>query len=326
MTGQYVPPRLGMITVGELAPSWLDRKETDQKPSTYRSTETAWRVHVAPRWHATRLADIDKDAVERWISAMSRAGSGATVVNRAHGVLSGILATAVKSKRLAHNPAQGVENLPKKQGKPHVYLNHAEVIRLAEAAGKHRVLVLVLAYCGIRWGEAVGLRVGHLNLLRKRMNIRENAVQVDNKVHVGSPKSGTGRAVPLPSFLIDELSLACKGKSADDLVFPGPDGNHLRRSVSSTGWFTRAVQKSGVPRVTPHDLRHTAASLAVSVGANVKVLQRMLGHASAAMTLDVYADLFDDDLEAIGAALDRAYSTEVVGKMWASKASNILKL
>ena len=59
------------------------------------------------------------------------------------------------------------------------------------------------------------------------------------------------------------------------------------------------------PRITIHDLRHTAASLAVAAGANVKAVQRMLGHASAAMTLDVYADLFDDDLDAVADALDR---------------------
>jgi integrase len=66
------------------------------------------------------------------------------------------------------------------------------------------------------------------------------------------------------------------------------------------------------PAITAHDLRHTAASLAVSSGANVKAVQRMLGHASAAMTLDVYADLFDSDLEAVA---------QSVGKMWASAAA-----
>lgn len=60
------------------------------------------------------------------------------------------------------------------------------------------------------------------------------------------------------------------------------------------------------PWITPHDLRHTAASLAISAGANVKALQRMLGHASAAMTLDTYADLFEDDLDDVAAALDAA--------------------
>ncbi|MGZ4511374.1 MAG: tyrosine-type recombinase/integrase, partial [Mycobacterium sp.] len=76
------------------------------------------------------------------------------------------------------------------------------------------------------------------------------------------------------------------------------------------------VVAAGIPRVTLHDLRHTSASLAVSAGANVKAVQRMLGHASAAMTLDIYAELFDDDLEAVAVALDEARSRESVAKMW----------
>jgi integrase len=60
------------------------------------------------------------------------------------------------------------------------------------------------------------------------------------------------------------------------------------------------------PSITPHDLRHTAARLAVSAGANVKAVQRMLGHAKASMTLDVYTDLFDADLDDVATNLDAA--------------------
>lgn len=70
-----------------------------------------------------------------------------------------------------------------------------------------------------------------------------------------------------------------------------------------------------MPRVTPHDLRHTAASLAISAGANVKAVQRMLGHASAAMTLDTYADLFDDDLSDVASALNEARRATVVANL-----------
>ena len=72
-----------------------------------------------------------------------------------------------------------------------------------------------------------------------------------------------------------------------------------------------------LPRITPHDLRHTAASLVISAGANVKAVQRMLGHASASMTLDTYADLFDDDLDAVAVALSHQALNSDVGKMWA---------
>jgi integrase len=73
--------------------------------------------------------------------------------------------------------------------------------------------------------------------------------------------------------------------------------------------------------MTLHDLRHTAASLAISSGANVKAVQRMLGHASAAMTLDIYADLFDDDLDALARRLDNAAALSIVGKMRANATS-----
>ncbi|WP_346655979.1 tyrosine-type recombinase/integrase [Arthrobacter sp. NicSoilB8] len=75
------------------------------------------------------------------------------------------------------------------------------------------------------------------------------------------------------------------------------------------------MKRSGIPRITPHDLRHSAASFAVSAGANVKAVQKMLGHGSAAMTLDVYAVLFDDDLDSVADALDNAVSRSDVVKM-----------
>lgn len=83
-------------------------------------------------------------------------------------------------------------------------------------------------------------------------------------------------------------------------------------------WFAAAVKRSGDPRVTPHDLRHSAASFAVSAGPNAKAVQKMLGHSSAAMTLDVYADPFDGDLDSVSDALDNAVSLASVGKMWAN--------
>ena len=111
-----------------------------------------------------------------------------------------------------------------------------------------------------------------------------------------------------PKFLIKPLSAACSGKGRDGVMFPNRFGHYAAPPGVST-WFSGAVTRcmkadDKFPRVTVHDLRHTAASLAISAGANVKVVQRMLGHASAAMTLDTYADLFADDLGAVADAHD----------------------
>jgi integrase len=154
-------------------------------------------------------------------------------------------------------------------------------------------------------------------MLRRRASISENAVQSGTQIHVGTPKAHKQRIVPLPEFLLTYLARQCEGRRREDLLFPGDDGRHLRRPHPESGWFAKAVTTSRIPRTTPHDLRHTAASLAVSAGANVKAVQKMLGHASAAMTLDIYADLFDDDLEAVATALHNARAQESVGKMWA---------
>jgi hypothetical protein len=112
LTGEYISETAGRATVGDLAPAWLLRKETTTAPSNYRMTESAWRVHVAPKWARWQVADVDVIEVETWIAQMVRKGCGATTVLRAHGVLSGILTDAVKAKRLANNPPRALRVCP----------------------------------------------------------------------------------------------------------------------------------------------------------------------------------------------------------------------
>ena len=326
LRGEYVSPAHARITVDQLGPAWLERKRGHLKPSGYMVMEAAWRLRVQPRWGRVALGDIRPTAVQQWITDLTRgtAGTkpvGASVVRRTHYVLSSILSDAVRDNLITHNPAADVK-LPRTSRKRPVYLTHEQVGDLAAAAGEYEALVLLLAYTGLRWGEAVGLRVRDLDLLRKRASIVENAVQAGGRINVGTPKAHKQRSVPLPEFLVAYLARQCEGKGRDDLLFSAADGTHLRRPHATSGWFTKAASAAGVPHVTPHDLRHTAASLAVSAGANVKAVQKMLGHASAAMTLDVYADLFNDDLEAVATALDAARSRESVGKMWAKHGQN----
>lgn len=124
-------------------------------------------------------------------------------------------------------------------------------------------------------------------------------------------------SVPYSTFLAGGLARQCEGKGRDGLVFAGENGQYLRLArvhEDNMSSFAGAVKRAGIPRITPHDLRHSAASFAVSAGADVKAVQKMLGHSSAAMTLDVYADLFDGDLDAVSDALDQAVSMAIVGK------------
>ena len=304
--GEFIDASAAKSTVGTLGLEWI-RAQSHMKPSSLRSVETAWRVHVEPVWENRAVGSIRHSEVQTWVTGLT-ANRGATTVIRAYGVLAGILDTAVKDRRVSVNVARGV-NLPRKVGKEHAYLSHDQVAALANASGDRAALVLLLAYTGLRWGEAIGLQVKDLDMLRRRISVARNAVEVGGVIVVGTPKSHTRRSVPFPEFLAPLLAEQCKGKVRDGLVFADKYGRHIKRTRVSEGsrsWFLTALSTAGLPKMTFHDLRHTAASLAVSVGANVKAVQRMLGHASAAMTLDTYADLFDDDLNAVADRLNDA--------------------
>jgi integrase len=315
--GDFVCASAGRITIGELAHAWLRKKQQSTAPSHYRTLESAWRTHVQPSWATRHIADATTLEIEAWITRMVGQGCGVTTVRRAHTVLSGIFADAVKARRLVSNPAVAVDNLPRRMQRRHVYLTATDVHQLAASTGQHSVLVLVLAFCGLRWGEAIALRVSDVDFLRRRILVSANAVQLGSAHHVGPTKDRRARSVPVPEFVIEDLSRRCLGKARDDLIFPAPSGGYLPRPHSGDGWFAVALQRARLPAITVHDLRHTCASLAVSAGVNVLALQRMLGHHSAKLTLDVYADLFDSDLDDVASSLNAACAPESVGKVWA---------
>ena len=310
MTGTYIDPALSKVRIGDLAEGWLESKRPPMlKPASFQPLVTAWNAHVAPVWGDRELSSIHKSEVQAWVSDLATRRSR-TVVLRALGVLAGIIDLAVDDHRIATNPARNLRTLPQRGvAKPRVYLSHEQVITLA-ANSAHPTLVLVLAYTGLRWGEATALRVRHVSPARHRFSVEENAVLVKWEIHVGTPKTHERRSVPYPERLAPLIKAACRGKDPDGLLF-GNGVTHMKHESDDRSWFATAVRRArkedpSIPRLTPHDLRHTAASLAISVGANVKAVQRMLGHASAAMTLDTYADLFDDDLDDVATRLNDA--------------------
>jgi integrase len=169
--GSYVDPTRGLVTVDEWAAIWLNA-QTHLKPSTHARYAGILREHIQPRWRRTRLGEISHAEVQTWVSQLHPDHSPATV-RKVHGVLSRILDLAVKDRRLSTNPALGV-NLPRVVRGHRHYLNHQQVAALAEACAhplnpsKHRrltehtndtyrLVVLFLAYTGVRFGEMAAL-------------------------------------------------------------------------------------------------------------------------------------------------------------------------
>ncbi len=325
--GEYVDPSEGRKTVALFAEQWKVERVAPLKKSSQTAMKTSWRTHVEEQWGARSVSSIRQTEVATWIVAMQterRDAEGRVVykarsaqtVRRAVFVLSGILAIAARDGAVPKNVAAGVA-LPPKKRKPNRYLSHAQVATLVSCTTDpvHAFLLDYLAYSGNRWGEGVALRVRHLNMLRRRIRIEENAVLVEGAYVIGTPKSGEEREVPMHSHLAEQFARACEGKGRESFVF-GPGAQPLPYPHATSGWFVHAVRRaqaidSTIPTLTPHDLRHTAASLAIDAGANVKAVQRMLGHASAALTLDLYADLFEDALDTVAARMSEARAAAV---------------
>jgi integrase len=302
--GEWVDPALSRVTVGEWAARWLDN-QVQLKPSTRHRYAILLRIQVLPVWERVPLSAVTHADVGEWVRRMSDAGLAASTVRQAHRVLSLLLALAVRDGRLARNVAVGIR-LPRVRRAEKVFLTHVQVAQLATAAEPHGLIVRVVAYTGLRWGELAALRVRRVDLVRRRLVIAESVTEVNGRAVFGTPKSHQRRSVPLPRFLVEPMAKCVADRSRDDLVFTSPDGGVLRNGNFRRRVFDRAAELVGLAGLKPHELRHTAASLAVAEGANVKAVQRMLGHASAAMTLDVYADLFEDDLDQVADRLDRA--------------------
>jgi integrase len=205
----------------------------------------------------------------QWVAELSDLGLAPSTVRYSHRVFSLMMSHAVRDGRLARNPAEGVR-LPKiTRGEP-MFLDHGQVVELATAAKGYGLLVKFLAYTGLRWVEMSALGVGNLDLVRRRMRIKSAFVEVRGKLVEGTPKTHQVRTVPLPRFLVDELAAHVDGKGPHELVFSTSTGAPLRNTNFRRRHWDKAVAAAGLDGLTPHDLRHTAASLAVGAGANVK--------------------------------------------------------
>jgi integrase len=188
------------------------------------------------------------------------------------------------------------------------FLTVVELERLADEmpSERDRVLTLLLGWTGLRAGEALALHREDVDVLRRRVRVIRAVVEVGGELFVGSPKSHQARTVAFPPF-IGEMLAAWMASNSGALLFPNRDGDHIHETNWKRRTFDPAAGRTSLtpPPLRVHDLRHTAASFAITSGAGVKAVQRQLGHRSATLTLDRYAHLWPDELDALGERLER---------------------
>lgn len=307
-SGTYVSRERGRVHVEDLLEPWISIL-VHLQPSTASMTEYDVAATIRPYWGKRIVSDITRADVQEWVSGMDKAPR---TVETIYGRFRNFLNWCVEDGRIPGNPASGV-NLPKGNKREHIYLRVSEVSRLALSIDPfYTDLVWFLAMTGLRFGEAAELRAKDLHLDRGRLTVARSVTAVKGKMVIGPPKGGKSRDVPVPSYVLERVRRRAAGLSRDDLVFAAPRGGWVRANNFKRRTYDPAVAAAKLPAdLWVHDLRHTAASLAISAGASVKSVQRMLGHASAKITLDTYAGLFDQDLDDVAMKMDQMITSQL---------------
>ena len=147
---------------------------------------------------------------------------------------------------------------------------------MVRAAGDEGPAITILALCGLRFGELAALRVRDVNLQRRRLTIAGSVTEVAGRLVRSTPKTGRTRSVPFPAMMTPIIEQLMRGKLPDAQLLTSPAGGVLRLGNWRHRVFDPAARSIGRTDIHPHDLRHTAASLANKAGANVKAVQQML--------------------------------------------------
>ncbi|WP_402371429.1 site-specific integrase [Isoptericola rhizosphaerae] len=295
VTGTYNDPSKARVTVGEWCDRWLEGYAVN-KVSTVRQA----RTHVAKikaGLGGHRLQGLRSSDVRSWVASLAADDVAPSYVYALHARLAQIMTDAVHDGLIARSPCSR-RTSPKAAGQRAFIATTDQVWKLHDAMpARLRAAVLLGAFAGLRTAEVCGLRVADVDFMR---GVIAPAVQYpDQPLKTDESK----RPIPIPRELTLELSAHLKAHPSDSTLLTDPFGDQV-----GPWQITRAVRDARTAADLPdefrfHDLRHFFASLLISAGADVKVVQARLRHASAKTTLDTYAHLWPDTEEATRAAV-----------------------
>lgn len=307
--GTWVDARDARRSFDDVAREWL-RSNPAKRPATIARDELVLDRHVPESFSSTaigrlRPADV-QDLVNEWSAKFKP-----TTVNRGYGVLRAVFTMAYERDLIGKSPCRGI-NLPKVERTARPVVSAEDLARLGHELGDDAPIVYLGAVLGLRWGEACGLKVGDLDLLRCRLTVsRTLARDGRGATFWNAPKSSAGqRTLAMPKALADLLSrhLASKGLTAADadaFLFTTTAGTPLAYNNWRCRVWLPALKRAttdrpgvkgcpGLVGVQFHDLRRTNATLLMSSGVDAKTAQSRLGHSDPRLTLAIYAQVVED--------------------------------
>lgn len=307
LRGVDLVPRGSHATLNEWIDLWQPGWEGTLKSTSVYSEVGRIRNHIRALLGDHELGEIDGLAVQGWVAALvkgkgpmadpkhNRRPLSPKTVRNCHGLLHTILQAAVVNRLIAVNPCAET-NLPERIHREMRFLTEPEFERMLTAMPAHwRPLVLLLGSTGLRWGEAIGLKVGRVDLLAKppRLRVEEQLQELSGtaEFEFTAPKTRRARrTVTFTAKVADALIPLVMDKDRNDPVFTAPRGGFVRTRHFRRTWL-RARKAAGLDDLRIHDLRHTHAAWLISANSPLTAIQHRLGHSSIAVTSDLYGHL-----------------------------------
>lgn len=286
--------------LGEFIATWIDQHAASPKTKqTYRATLTR---HIGPALGSMKLHQVKRENVRTLLLETMPKSVGHHSIITARTLLIAVFNEAVRQHKLTENPATGIR-LPNgvSERAEFVMATH-EQLRILECSlpERSRIVLWLMRGCGLRIGEAIAVRSDSVRSDTLRV---EEQVLYDGKLGpLKHRKPGEYRDVPLPRYLADKIAEHVATYGTGFLV---PAGRHERFRES---WRIGAKLAGLSPDFTPHDLRHTYASIALANGVPITDVSRWLGHRDIRLTHRVYGHLVPGASYRAAAVIDSEYS------------------
>jgi integrase len=286
----------------------------DRSPLTVERYSSLIKAHIIPGLGTIELQALDGGAIDRFYAHCRKEGRrhggglSSVTLHNVHRMLSQILSSAVKARRIARSPIDDVQTKPKPKRKKIEVLSEAELATLLRHLRGHWLYMptLIAASTGLRRGEVLGLRWHDIDFTKGTLQVTQSVEVIGGEICLTEPKTDRSRrTLKLPASLLPELTRHRKeqaelrlrlGLGKADLVFTSPEGAMLNPTVFSET-FARQVRSAGVRATKFHGLRHLHISHLLKSGEPVHVVSARAGHARPSITLDAYSHLLggEDD-------------------------------
>jgi integrase len=262
-------------------------------------------------WGNRQISNITKAEVKNWLNEASSITGNKVSSSRMRQslfVLNALLRHAVEMELINKNILGDLRSILPKLNEPAKKrtIEREELERLANECGEYKLLIFVAGYLGLRWAELVALVPEDFDFKNKSIQINKTMSEVSGRFELVTTKSGQSRTVPILEFFQLELMEKVVATPAGKPVFHSVEGGYLRSSNFARRVFIPALERAELPKITFHDLRHTAISHQIEGGADIVSVSKVAGHSNPATTLRIYAHELDRSQENIREAINKS--------------------